>query len=278
LRRRNVLTTVPAKEVFTTMVLTLHDDSVGTLPQLTTSALHELVGDLRKCGLSGFGTRQWLISDHDSSTLYLSRAGWDPDTTPQAVYADLVRTVCGQSAVEPMLQAFHEIETVTTRLEDHGMGITFPHPGMITSWWSPDALQPPFLEDQAIYRRALEMVRNVKSDRPEGKAYVAYWTGRLQFAVGYFDALRAVQMAATAEKAAHEAKEKGDAAARRAGLAEALKQTISAKEAAFNAINAFADVAKNRADAGAIATMAELVCRRIDHKRDELRDELDKLP
>ena len=28
------------------------------------------------CGISGFGTRQWLISDHDASTAYLAKAAW----------------------------------------------------------------------------------------------------------------------------------------------------------------------------------------------------------
>ncbi len=45
LRRRHVLADVPAKTVPTTLVLTLHDDSVGVFPLLTTNALHQLVGD-----------------------------------------------------------------------------------------------------------------------------------------------------------------------------------------------------------------------------------------
>jgi hypothetical protein len=171
------------------------------------------------------------------------------------------------------------VEAVTTRLEDHGMGITFPHAGMILSWWSPDALQPPFLEDKAIYQRALDAVRSVPPvARPEGKAYVAYWTGRLEFAVGYFDTLQAAQKAAIAEKAAKEAKEKGDTAAYRARLAEAIEHTKAAQATAFQAIDAYARVAKDRADAGAIATMAEYVYRAIGRKQAELRAELDKTP
>jgi hypothetical protein len=276
LRRRDVIATVP-KDVFTTMVLTLHDDSVGTLPLLTTDALHELVGDMRKAGIRGFGTRQWLISDHDPSTLYLSRATWDTNTTPQAVKTDLIRSLCGEAAVEPMLKMFQEVEAVTTRLEDHGMGITFPHTGMLMSWWSPDALQPPFLEDKAIYQRALDAVRSVPPvARPEGKAYVEYWTGRLEFAVGYFDILESAQKAAKAAKAAQEAREKGDTATHRARLAEAIEHTKAAQSAAFQAIEAFAAVAKNRADAGAVATMAEYVWRATGRKLAALQAEQNK--
>ena len=65
LRRRSALAAVPAHEVPTTLVLSLHDDSVGLVPLLTTGSLHELVGDMRKYGLTGFCTRQWMISDHE---------------------------------------------------------------------------------------------------------------------------------------------------------------------------------------------------------------------
>ena len=208
LRRRHVLTTLPARQVPTTMVLTLHDDSVGTLPLLTTSALHELVGDMRKCGINGFCTRQWLISDHDASAAYLGKAAWNPHVTPDEVYTEQIRATCGDAAVPAMLRAFHDIESVTTRLEDHGMGLTFPHAGMMMRQWDPAPLAQPLVEDQAIYRRALEAVRSVPTpSRSEGKAYVKYWEARLQFAVRYFDAIQIVKQAAAAEQAAREAHE-----------------------------------------------------------------------
>lgn len=279
LRRRNVLATVPAKDIPTTLILTLHDDSVGTLPLLTTGALHELVGDMRKYGITGFGTRQWLISDHDASTAYLAKAAWDANTTPQAVYRDQVRAVCGPAAVEPMLEAFREIEAVTTRLEDHGMAITFPTPNMMTRQWAPEAMPEPLVEDQAIYRRALAAVCKVPTpSRPEGKAYVQYWTGRLEFAVQYFDAIAAVKKAATAEKAAHDAKAQGDDRQYRAKLADALQHAQAAHDAAFQAIDTYASVAKNRADAGAVATMAEFVCRALHGKIEQLRAEVNQSP
>ena len=277
LRRRKVLATAPGKKVPTTMILTLHDDSVGMLPLLTTGALHELVGDLRKAGVTGFGTRQWLISDHDASTAYLGKAAWNPNTTPKAVYSDQVRAVCGQAAVEPMLEVFREVETVTTRLEDHGMGLTFPHAGMMARQWAPEAMPQELVEDRAIYQRALDAVRKAPTPpRPEGRAYVRYWTARLEFAVQYFDAIDAVKKGATAEKAAKDAKQKGDDRAYRAKLDEALRHAKAAHAAAFHAIDAYAAVAKNRADAGAVATMAEYVCRYLARKAEELRAERDR--
>jgi hypothetical protein len=274
LRRRKTLATAPVKEVPTTMVLTLHDDSVGTLPMLTTGALHELVGDMRKAGIQGFCTRQWLIGDHDPSVAYLGKAAWDPKTTPEVVQANQVRAVCGEAAVAPMLEMFREIEKVTTAMEDHGMGLTFPTPGMMLRQWAAEPMPKELVEDKAAYQRALDAVDKVPPpSRPEGKAYVAYWKGRLQFALRYFDAIEEVKMAATAEKAAQDAKTKGDTAAYRAKMAEAVQHADAAHAAVFDSLEAYAAVAKDRADAGAIATMAEHAWRALKTKADALRKE-----
>lgn len=272
LRRRHVLARVPTKEIATNMVLTLHDDSVGVLPQLTTGALHQLVSDMRQHGLDGFCTRQWMISDHDPSVAYLSKAAWDPGATPAAVYQDQIRAVCGQAAVEPMLEAFRELEAVTTALEDHGMGLTFPTPGMLMRYWNPSPLPKELAQDREAYRRVLAALRRVPSPASEtGRAYVRYWINRLEFGVGYLDALEAVTRAATAEKAAADARQKGDAGTAAMQLAEALQQAKLAQTTAFRAIEAFAQVAKDQADRGAIATLAEYVDRPLKRKVEELR-------
>ncbi|MBN1341337.1 MAG: hypothetical protein JXQ73_01580 [Phycisphaerae bacterium] len=277
LRRRHVLSTVPTKDVFTNLVLTLQDDSVGVLPLLTTHALHQLVGDMRKAGIGGFCTRQWMISDHDACMAYLSKASWDPGTTPKAIYVDQISAVCGQPAVEPMLEAFRELEAVTTALEDHGMGLCFPVPNMMTRQWSPGPLPKELSEDRAGYKRARAAVGKVPEPAtPEGKAYVRYWLRRLEFAVGYFNAIETVKKAATSEQAAKDAKAKGDSQACRVHLTEAAKQASLAQTTVSQAIEAFAAVAKNRADLGAIATMAEYVYRPLKQKADELRAECAK--
>jgi len=229
---------------------------------------------MRKQGVSGFCTRQWMISDHDPCVAYLSKAAWTPGATPEAVYVDQIRAVCGRAAVEPMLEAFRELEAVTTALEDHGMGFSFPVPTMMTQHWTPGPLSKELVEDRAGYQRALAAVRSVpEPPSEEGRAYVRYWLQRLKFAVEYLDAVEAVKKAAIAEKAARDAKQKGDEREFRARLAEALKQADAAQTTAFQAIETFAGVAKNQADRGAIATMAEYVYRPLKRKAEELRVE-----
>ena len=278
LSRRDVLATVPAREVETTLVLTLHDDSVGLLPMLTTSALHELVSDMRKYGISGFCTRQWLMSDHDPSMAYLSKAAWDPSATPAGVIADQVRTVCGDAAVEPMLAFFRELEAVTTGLEDHGMGLTFPYPGMLTQFWTHEPPTRTLPEDRVGYQRARAILERVPTaSRPEGREYLRYWLGRIDFALGYLDTIEAVKGAAMAEKAALDAQAAGDQQTYRTQLAEALTRAESAQAMVTRAIEAYAAVARNRADLGAIATLGEYAYRPLRAKVDELRKQQESL-
>jgi hypothetical protein len=170
-----------------------------------------------------------------------------------------------------MLEAFREIESVTTALEDHGMGLTFPWPGMMMQHWTPEPLTKARPEDRAGYQRALDTVRRVPLPaRPEGQAYVQYWIGRLEFAVQYLDAVQAVKDAAIAEQAANDAKAKGDSQDYKNHLAEAVRLADVAHTTTVQAIESFAAVAKNRADLGAIAVLAEYAYRPLKNKASEL--------
>ena len=274
LRRRDVLRNVSAKEIPAILILTIQDDNIGVLPQLTTGSLYELVCDLRKYGWSGFCTRQWMISDHDPCVSYLSKAAWNANVTPEEVYIDQIRAVCGEAAIKPMLEAFRELEAVTVALEEHGVGLTFPVPGMMMKHWAPGPFSSQLAEDREGYRRALSAVRKVpQPSRPEGKTYVDYWIGRLEFGIGYFDTIESVRKAATAEQAAKEAKEKGDERSFRAYLSETVEQAQVAQKKARQCIEAFANVAKNQSDRGTIATMAEYVYRPLKQKVEKLRAE-----
>ena len=78
-----------------------------------------------------------------------------------------------------------------------------------------------------------------------------------RFAVGYLDTIEWVKKAATAERASLDARQRGDQAAFMSKLAEAIELAKLAQTTAFRAIETFAGVARDRADCGAVATMAE---------------------
>ena len=139
-KRREVLENVPSQEHACSLIYTLHDDNVGLLPQLATGSLRELTQDLIQHGWAGFSTRYWLIADHDPCIAYLSKAAWEEGVKHEDVYRDQIRAACGEDCIDDMLTMFREVEVTTIALEDHGLGLTFPVPGMLTKHWTPQPM------------------------------------------------------------------------------------------------------------------------------------------
>jgi hypothetical protein len=223
------------------------------LPQLATGSLHELTQDLRRHGWAGFSTRYWTVGDHDPCVAYLAQAAWDPRATPPAVYRDQVQAVCGKAAVSDMLAVLSDVEAITLALEDHGLGLTFPVPGMILKHWAPGPFPPELAADRRGYQQALEAARRaLAKSRPAGKRYVEYWVGRLEFGIGYLDTIEAVRQAASAEAGKKPA--------------EARQHAERALAAARRALEAYARVARDPSDRGSIAVMAEFVFRPLQKK------------
>jgi len=264
-RRRAALARVPARSMPSSLIYTLHDDNVGLLPQLTTGSLHELTVELRRHGWAGFSTRYWLVGDHDPCVAYLARAAWDASATPGSVYRDLIRAAGGEAVVEELLAVFREVEAVTVGLEWHGLGLTFPVPGMMLKHWTAEPMPAALDEDRAGYQRALAAARQALARleqqsgaaRTTASSWAEYWIGRLEFGIGYLDTIAAVRRAARAE------------ADRK--LDEARQRAQTALATARQAVAAYARVARDRADLGAIAVLNEYVCRPLQARAAELR-------
>ena len=252
-KRREVIENVPSQEHACSLIYTLHDDNVGLLPQLATGSLHELTKDLIRHGWAGFSTRYWLIADHDPCVAYLAKAAWNEGVTHKDIYRDQIRTVCGEECIEDMLTAFREVEGTTIALEDHGLGLTFPVPGMLTKHWTPQSMSDELVEDRQGYQRALDAAyRALEKTQPSGQSYVDYWIGRLKFGVGYLDMIAAVRCAAIAEADGKPT--------------EAIQHAETALVIAHQALEAYADVARDQSDRGAIAVMNEYVYRPLKEK------------
>jgi hypothetical protein len=258
LKRRQVLKNIPGREIPSVLIYTLHDDNVGLLPQLVTGSFHELTQDLRRYGWAGYSTRYWLISDHDPVAAYLSRASWDPTATPDKVYREQLLATCGARAVDAMLAAFREVEATTVNLELNASSLTFPVPGMIMKHWTPKPMPESWAEARAGYRRALEFSRRARtSSTVAGQPYIDYWIGRLQFGIRYFDAIEAVRRAAQSEAAGR--------------ISELSEAAATALDAARDSIAAYARVASDQSDRGAIAMLNEYVYRPLKAKAGAFR-------
>jgi len=218
----------------------------------------------------GFSTRYWLLGDHDLSVAVMARRAWDPSAAKEDILRDYLERLCGE-AWRDVASALEDVEAVTTSLEldEVGLGLTFPVPGMMAKHWSSAPLPQELSLYREGYRRALGRLRGALGKAEAGKPFVAYWIGRLEFGVGYLDAVERVRRAAALEDRAHRATGPEDARLRQ----EALDEARGALEAARDALEAYARVAVDRSDLGAIATMGEYVWRWLKGKVEELEKE-----
>ena len=258
LKQREMIQPLPPDHSPSALIFTLADDNVGVLPQLATGSLHALLGDMRDDGWSGFYTRYWTVGDLDPTVHYLARASWQASLTPHEAYVDQVRHVCGADAVEPAVEAFEMIEQITLGLDQHGLGFAFPVPGMMTKHYKSGGLSESLKQDHQQYRRTLALMDEAyRLSRPAGRAYLEYFVERLRFADRYLDAAEAYGATSVAEKA-------GD-------TEEARRQIELAYQAIREALEAYAAVAKDHGDLGAVALMNEYCYRPIRDKRNELK-------
>ena len=239
-------------------IFTLADDNVGVLPQLATEPLHILATRMRTEGWSGFSTRHWMIGDLDPTMRYMARSCWDADCTPEAAYRELAAGVCGEEAAAPLVAAWQQVDAITDDLDRHGMGFSFPVPGMMKKHWQ--AGEPLSAELRAVrdrYAGALAQVEQaLHLVRPAGEPFARYHAQRLRFAMGYLDAVAATREAGIA------------AAAGRAS--DALARATAALDHLTRAVQAYASVAADNSDRGAIASINEYCLRFLRTTRDRL--------
>jgi len=237
---------------------TLHDDNVGVLPQLSTGSLHTITGALLRNNWSGYRIRYKMAGDHDMCVNFLSWVSWRPDTRPEDVYRDLITAICGPECLAEMLEVFRGVEAATILLEWHGLGATFPTSDMITKHWIPEEFPRELALVRQGYGRALDAATRARAKIiSRGGWHVDYWIGRLRFGISYLDAIKACRLGAGA-----------DVQGRRR---EALAHARQALHHVVEALKAFARVAQDQSDRGAIAVMNEFVCRVLRRKVHELQ-------
>ncbi len=244
----------------TRFIFTLADDNVGVLPQLATAPLHTIATRMRAGGWNGFTTRHWLIGDLDPTVRYLARSCWDAGCTPEAAYRELALGVCGADAADLLVRAWQHVDGITDDLDRHGMGFSFPVPGMLEKHFLARApLSAELSRDRDRYAAALALAEGaVARSRPAGAAFARYHAARLRFATGYLDAVAATREAGIADAEGH----RGDALA---AVATALARLTTA-------LQVYAAVAADNSDRGAIASINEYCIRFLRATRDRLAE------
>ena len=244
----------------TRFIFTLADDNVGVLPQLATAPLHTIATRMRAGGWNGFTTRHWMIGDLDPTVRYLARSCWDAGCTPEAAYRELALGVCGADAADLLVRAWQHVDRITDDLDRHGMGFSFPVPGMLEKHFLARApLSAELSRDRDRYAAALALAESaVGRSRPAGAAFARYHAARLRFATGYLDAVAATREAGIA-----------DAEGRRG---DALAAVATALARLTTALQVYAAVAADNSDRGAIASINEYCIRFLRATRDRLAE------
>jgi hypothetical protein len=239
-----LLDAVPAAKVRSSLILTLADDNVGMLPQLTTHSLAALVDGLRKRGWEGYATRYWMPGDLSASAYFLSRASFDPSVTPASAYQDLIATMCGEGVADRVVRGFEMVEQATELIDRNDLGFSFPVPNVLMKHYTAAEIPAWWAQARDLYSAASdEMYRGIQRSAAPGRPFLLYYAKRLEFAAGYLSGVEEIRLAGQAK-----------AAGRRADQVAHLEKAV---EAIYNALAVQAEVARDQSDRGVIAAIAE---------------------
>lgn len=109
------------------------------------------------------------------------------------------------------------------------------------------------------YGSALAAAQRVAEESSaHGREDALYWIGRFEFGIAYLDAIESLRKAAVAEADGKPAE-------------EVIRHTEDSLSRAVEGMQAYARVARDQSDRGAIATMNEYVYRYLKRKLAELQ-------
>ncbi len=260
LQRSDILKKLSDGPIQPIINLTVDDDNIGIVPQLTTSSLHKVLKILRETGWEGIVARERFPGDHDTEMAYLARAAWDPNADPDKIASEQLAAACGRRCGEELLTTMHSVDAATVIWERDDEFIAVPVPKMLMRQWQAGPIPDYLEENRKNYEQGWKAAqRAVTAATPEGKKYAEYWAKRMEFATKWVMVVESVRRAATAEEK-HQAK-------------QAVDETANALALLREAIEAYAAVARNQTDRGAIALAVEYGHRPLEKKLAELKQQ-----
>jgi hypothetical protein len=206
----------------------------SVLPQFSLQKLH---ADLAGC--DRLAPVAVMPGDLNASAHLLSRAAFDGKLTPERALSDLVAPICGDGVAERMWKGFEQVGKAARLIAANDPAAGVPGPAMFLRHLESKESPPPWItEVKTLYTGAMnEMYRANTRARGGARPFILYHAKRLEFALHYFTALESLYKA-------HAPAARG----------ESLEAAV---EAIYNALNAYADVARDNSDRGAIALLNE---------------------
>lgn len=213
--------------------------TTSVLPQFSLPDLDRRLHAQLKHQSTSFMAGAMIPGDLNATAHFVSRVSFDDKITAPQALSDLVTPICGEGVVERLQMGFDLIAKAAKLIESNDSRIGVPAPDMfLRHLQSKEPLPAWITEVKTLYTGAMnEMYRANTRARGGARPFILYHAKRLEFALHYFTALESLYKA-------------HDAAARTESLEAAV-------EASYNALNAYADVARDPSDRGVIALLNE---------------------
>lgn len=239
---QKLMSALTANKVPGCLVLTLDEENASALPQYFGASLAARMEDLRSRQWGEFLAKAAISSDQDAGIYYLSRAAFDPRITPREAIQQLYGPIGGEAATERMLLAFEKLGAATELVDFNSFGLDSPTDFMTKHYQSGSEAPGSWGPLSKLYGEAMnEMYRANDAFTPTHRPVVYYFAKRLEFAVELLGCVTALRESGAAMKANDKEL--------------AAEKLASAVESMYNGLTAYASVAKNDSDRGAIALL-----------------------
>jgi hypothetical protein len=192
-----------------------------------------------------------MPGDVNPAVHYVCRASFDKSLTAEQSLEQLVTPICGDGVSERVWKGFQQIEKAHEIISANDPMLGVPTSDILLRHLASKDAAPAWIADlKTLYSGAMsEMYRGNTRARGGARPFILYHAKRFEFAMQYCAAVEALR------KAGHAKATKNDDA-----MAEASEQGL---EAIYNALNAYADVARDNSDRGAIALLNQFGYRQL---------------
>lgn len=223
----------------------------SVLPEYSLSKLATSFTRIGDSNGVGFVFSVVMPGDLNPAAHYLSRASFDKTLTAEQSLEQLVTPICGEGVADRLWKGFQQVEKAVELISANDPHLGTPNGGVFLRHLESKDPVPAWIgEVKTLYTGAMsEMYRGNTRARGGARPFILYHAKRFEFAMQYCACVEALKKAGVA-------KTKNDADAE----AEASEQGL---EAIYNALNAYADVARDSSDRGVIAVLNEFGYRKL---------------
>lgn len=198
---------------------------------------------LPQFSIDGIGAKAVIPGDLNAGAHFIARSSFSTELTGARALSDLATPICGKEVDERLLKGFGAVASAASLIAANDPALAVPDARIITRHL--ESSEPPpawWAQAKDLYTQAMnEMYRANTRARDGARPFTLYHAKRFEFAVHFLTSIEAARKA-------------GNAGADKDARAAALEAAI---EAMVNALSAYADVARDPSDRGAIAVLNE---------------------